>query len=66
MVKEGYYVGDGSGIISSPCNKCRHRISATKCNAFSRIPNDILKGKNDHHKPYEGDHGIQFSERKGR
>lgn len=36
-----------------------------KCKAFpDKIPNDIWNGDNDHRHPYEGDHGIQFKEKK--
>lgn len=34
------------------CNKCIHFILGTfSCRAFDRIPDIILTGKNNHHKP---------------
>ena len=34
-----------------------------KCTAFPLgIPEGVLKGNLDHHKPIEGDHGYQFEE----
>ena len=52
------------------CLRCRHlqmnRIgkSAWTCAAFpTGIPDSILTMKNDHRKPYPGDHGIRFEQR---
>ncbi|MBP3836057.1 MAG: hypothetical protein J6E31_03070 [Pyramidobacter sp.] len=44
------------------CNECRHsHPTGLTCDAFPNgIPKDILCNKHDHHKPYEGDGGIQF------
>jgi len=53
----------GKGI----CNKCQHSLpskegqSYPSCEAFPNgIPEEILIGEFDHHKPYKGDNGIQF------
>lgn len=35
-----------------------------KCKAFAEIPDEIWDGKNDHKKPYPGDHGIRFELKK--
>ncbi len=52
---------------SNQCLECSHFIGRSNkrfgflCDAFPKgIPADILTGKVDHHKPYPGDHGIQF------
>jgi hypothetical protein len=50
------------------CYGCKNYIREEglhfKCKAFGDdvggIPADIIEGKNDHSKPYEGDNGIQF------
>jgi hypothetical protein len=45
------------------CHDCRHRSKKNmmRCEAFpDGIPAEILVGTFDHHKPYKGDHGIQF------
>ena len=55
-----------AGITESPlCNRCLHFHRNAKrsvtCDAFPvRIPDDILGNIHDHHKPYPGDHGIQY------
>lgn len=49
-----------TGMVFASCNTCINRISFGKCKAFDAIPADILRGANDHTKPYPGDHGIQF------
>ena len=37
------------------CNKCIHKLSGGKCEAFpDRIPDEIFSGKNDHFKPLAG------------
>ncbi len=57
------FITMGKGI----CNKCRHILptpageSYPRCKAFpTGIPEEILTGEFDHHKPFEGDNGIQF------
>lgn len=54
----------GNGI----CNYCSHSYlskngqSYPTCKAFpDGIPEEILNGEYDHHKPYEGDNGIRFN-----
>lgn len=54
-------------VIYSPvCTSCKHLLDITqhKCTAFDRIPNEIWVGKNNHKKPYPGDHGIQYEKSK--
>jgi len=53
--------------IGSPpiCLECKHWHSdneeAFTCDAFPEgIPDDIILNRQDHHKPYHGDKGIQF------
>lgn len=50
------------------CDKCAHRskVVGALCLDFpDGIPTDILSGVADHTKPYPGDHGIRFEEKKG-
>jgi hypothetical protein len=50
-------------IFSPVCTYCEHLTSVIerKCEAFpDGIPREIWLGKNNHQKPYKGDHGIQF------
>jgi len=44
------------------CNRCQHRgHDPMTCKAFpTGIPEEILRGDFDHHKPFEGDKDIQF------
>lgn len=43
------------------CVTCKNHVSGNKCLAFpDGIPNEILKGENDHKKPVDGDNGIRF------
>lgn len=49
--------------IKPSCATCIHRskILSGSCLAFPEgIPMEILTGKNDHKKPFDGDNGIQF------
>ena len=56
------FITIGKGI----CNRCIYvGEDGQRCRAFPNgIPADILSGKVDHHKPYSGDHGIQYKRRK--
>jgi hypothetical protein len=43
------------------CNKCKHRSRSIYCAAYPEgIPRSILLNEQDHTKPINGDHGIQF------
>jgi hypothetical protein len=55
------------GALSlSVCAYCIHKRRGAVCDAFpDGIPDPILHMENDHTKPYEGDHGIQFTPREG-
>lgn len=49
--------------FSLVCNMCKNldHKKVRVCKAFPKgIPAEIWLGLNDHTKPYEGDHGIQF------
>lgn len=52
--------------FSPVCSHCKHYDAENvelpeRCKAFFEgIPDEIWAGKNDHKKPYKGDHGIQF------
>lgn len=52
-------------IPISPCASCKHFRTGSRtnptCDAFpDGIPEEILFGRNDHRKPFPGDHGIQY------
>ena len=53
-----------SDFVYPLCNQCKHLDRIAKnatCAAYPEgIPDEILGNKVDHHKPYKGDHGIQF------
>lgn len=36
------------------CNECARRTGLLSCEAFERIPDEILRGKNKHSKPLRG------------
>ena len=48
-------------VYINSCRDCEWYLMAKKCLAFPKgIPDAIWTGKNDHKKPYNGDHDIQF------
>lgn len=53
-------------MINRPqCYDCKHYKGNFKCDAFDKsIPDDILFNKHDHTKPYVGDKGIHFDNKK--
>jgi len=57
-------VSEVTSIIAPMCIKCKHELpilGKRACKAFpDGIPDAIYVGEFDHHKPYPGDHGIQF------
>lgn len=48
--------------VQPACNTCKHLILGTiTCKAFPwRIPDEILKGQDDHKLPFRGDGGTQW------
>jgi len=68
--KSGDEINERAGWwVSEICDRCKHynvdnslpMKGGQKCAAFpDGIPDEIWLGKNDHTKPYPGDHGIQF------
>lgn len=57
------FAQDGDkGIIFALCGTCVHKSKKdATCKAFpDGIPDVFLTGKQEHTKPYRGDHGIQY------
>ena len=56
---------DHPPMMSMVCIFCAHLSQnvARQCAAFEYIPDDIWHARNNHRKPYPGDHGIQFAPR---
>ena len=51
----------GEFTISPLCELCTYLRQNNICKAFPEgIPDAILTWEHDHHKPYKGDHGIQY------
>lgn len=51
----------GPAPLCVECKHLHHGLMGWKCDAYpDGIPDEIFWGDVDHHKPYEGDHGIQF------
>lgn len=55
------YILDTFGV--SQCERCVHWHGADKCDAFDRIPLEIMGMQFDHTEPYPGDKGIHFEEK---
>jgi hypothetical protein len=52
-------------IFSKVCMECSNYNTGKSCRAFpDGIPREIWLGKNNHTKPYKGDHGIRFEKLK--
>jgi len=65
MVKNDKFGDNGLRYVTFDdgiCNDCIHvRDNGYECDAFpDGIPNEILTGEIDHHKPHPDDNGIQF------
>lgn len=62
MKRSDYWITDGKKLIISQCVNCIYKnINDDTCRAFPEgIPEKILSNDFDHHKPYKGDHDIQF------
>jgi len=60
------FVSDGNDFVflseRRACIDCKHKTpDENTCKAFpGRIPKEILRGENDHSKPFSGDNGIVF------
>lgn len=55
-------------FILPACNTCKHYNIGSdppSCLAFREIPEDILKGMNDHTFPAGGDHGVMWEKDNG-
>ncbi|RJR20560.1 MAG: hypothetical protein C4582_08970 [Desulfobacteraceae bacterium] len=46
------------------CDTCIHYQEGPKCDAFEKIPFDILARRHDHRNPYPGDKGIRYEPKK--
>lgn len=47
--------------ICMDCRFFRDNSDGFTCDAFPKgVPEPIIQSEHDHHKPYPGDHGIQF------
>lgn len=48
-------------VFSPVCSYCVHAMGRRVCEAYpDGIPAAIWEGRNDHTKPFPGDHGIRF------
>ena len=56
------FVWKAGEFTISLCVSCVHKhTTGATCKAFpSGIPDAILTGEHDHHKPYKGDKNIQY------
>ena len=52
-----------SCLLPPVCAFCAHLLENEErdCQAFSEIPETIMRGENDHHNAIEGDNGISFT-----
>lgn len=55
---------DNDGITLWRCLTCVHRIDLNTCKAFpDGIPEEIVRERVVHDKPYPGDNGIRYEKR---
>jgi len=49
---------------SDQCIICNNYQMSQTCKAYNKIPFEIFSGEHDHRKPFPGDNGIRFEEKK--
>lgn len=51
---------DNPNPVFAQCNDCAHYLGYGKCEAFEKIPKEIVINKVMHDRPYPGDNGIIY------
>jgi hypothetical protein len=67
MSNQDRFIAHKVTAVTPHCETCARRnpYLLGQCEAFPEgIPMPILLGENDHTKPFEGDHGLQYKETK--